>query len=243
MFRTGDLGRVEQDGSLRLLGRRDRLVKIRGVRVELAEVELALLRHPQVREAAAVALGAGADRQLGAVACPSGPDSALAPAELRRWAAMVLPAAMVPNVLQVVGRLPRTITGKIDREAISRWLDLPAETRPAPTTLASTAPVTEDAVAALWAEVLGVSAEAASTGDFLELGGDSLAAGRVAALCRQRFAADLPVSAVFTSPTVAELTDEIRNAAGVSVRIAPRARPAPLQHAQTVMRTGAHGEL
>jgi len=108
-YPTGDLVSRRPDGELMHHGRRDHLVKIHGFRVELGEVEAALLRHPAVREAIAVAV----DQRLAAVAVPS--DPALSVLELKRHCTSNLPQYMVPAEVRLVQSLPRTSSGKVDR--------------------------------------------------------------------------------------------------------------------------------
>lgn len=117
--RTGDLVRVDADGNLVYGGRRDAMVKIRGHRVELGEVEAALVSAPEVREAACVAVAD--DGQDGALRIEAyvHPDRGTAdPSALRRYCADELPRYMVPSRIHVVDRLPRTSTGKVDRRAL-----------------------------------------------------------------------------------------------------------------------------
>jgi amino acid adenylation domain-containing protein len=127
-YRTGDTVR-ERDGLLWFLGRRDGMVKIRGGRVELGEVEAVLRRHPQVAEVAAFALP---HDQLGAelvaVATAVHAGDAPRPRDLLAFCADHLPAYMRPGRVELLGSLPRTTTGKLDRQALAR--DLPATDRP-----------------------------------------------------------------------------------------------------------------
>jgi acyl carrier protein len=176
MFRTGDLGRWREDGCLVHLGRKDDLVKIRGHRVELGEVERVLLAAPGVADGAVVARPdrSGATRLVGyvvasgAVTIPVGVLSA----SLR----VALPDFMVPSAFVFLDALPRTPTGKVDR----RLLSAPDPVRPPLDTpfVAPSTPI-ERKVAAIWAEVLGIEPVGLDDG-FLELGGDSLVAARVA---------------------------------------------------------------
>ena len=112
--RTGDVVRVREDGSFDFLGRRDHMVKVRGCRVELGEVEAALVEHPAIREAAVLVNGAGPDARLVAfvLAAPGARPSLL---EVKRHCAERLPRYMIVDHLKVVADLPRTPNGKIDR--------------------------------------------------------------------------------------------------------------------------------
>lgn len=121
-YRTGDLVSRRPDGSWAFHGRRDHMVKVRGYRVELGEVETALLRCREVREAAVVAAPreVGGARETGLVAFVAGPpeEERAAPGRIRREAATWLPKYMIPAEIRVVGALPTTSTGKVDRQAL-----------------------------------------------------------------------------------------------------------------------------
>jgi D-alanine--poly(phosphoribitol) ligase subunit 1 len=118
-YRTGDMARYAADGRLEFLGRTDGQIKLRGHRIELAELESAAEDHPAVREAVAVLRAAG-DPQKAHIAlfAVAGPDE-VTPRELRRWMAERLPPAMVPGRITVEARLPRTTSGKVDRVALA----------------------------------------------------------------------------------------------------------------------------
>ncbi len=115
MYRTGDLVRLLPDGNVEIRGRIDSQLKIRGYRVEAAEVEATLLRSSGVREAAAVAVGAAGERELVAVVAGE-----VDPDRLRREAAAILPSYLVPSRVIVVAELPMTLNGKLDRPHLAR---------------------------------------------------------------------------------------------------------------------------
>lgn len=122
VHRTGDLVRRDADGDLTFLGRRDHMVKVRGYRVELGEVESALLRHPTVQEAVVLAVSA-ADGALRLEACVvPRPGAQPQEADLRRHCLQTVPRYMVPERLHVRTRLPLTSTGKVDRRALAATL-------------------------------------------------------------------------------------------------------------------------
>jgi acyl-coenzyme A synthetase/AMP-(fatty) acid ligase len=129
-YRTGDLVRILPDGVLDYLGRRDAMVKVRGYRVELGEVEAALATHPDVADVAAVVVGSGPESRLAAfvVAAPGG--RAPGPLAVRRHAARLLPAYMLPDLVRPLAALPRTANGKVDRRLLADLADRPAD-RPA----------------------------------------------------------------------------------------------------------------
>ncbi|WP_460395175.1 amino acid adenylation domain-containing protein [Actinophytocola sediminis] len=163
LYRTGDLVRWRADGALDYLGRTDFQVKVRGVRIELGEVEDSLARHPEVlAAAAAVHRDAGGNPRLIGYVVPATVD----PAGVREFVASVVPASSVPAVVVALAALPLTSSGKLDRAA------LPAPNA-VPRVAAPTGPV--GAVRAAFAETLGVEDVGADDG-FFALGGDSILA-------------------------------------------------------------------
>jgi amino acid adenylation domain-containing protein len=204
-YRTGDLARRLPDGRLIFLGRADRLVKIRGHRVELGEVDSALAALPGVAHAAVVARprigGAGAgDKEIIGYVVPS-PGASGDPAALRAGLAIRLPDFMVPRTVVVVDALPMGMTGKLDVAALP-----PPPGSPADGT--GTDPL-EAIIAAGWCEVLGLTRVGRET-TFAELGGHSL----LMALVQQRLEAALnrriPLVWLFEFPTVAGLATRLR---------------------------------
>ncbi|GAA1227079.1 hypothetical protein GCM10009665_16990 [Kitasatospora nipponensis] len=208
LYRTGDLARRDGRGVLHFLGRADQQVKILGHRVELGEIEAVLGNHPEVRAAAVtVHLTAAGDKQLvGHVVVSPALDGPIG-APLREYLRELLPGYLVPTAWVRLTRLPLTAHGKVDRAAL-----------PAPTTGGDGAGPTpaprnpvEQAVAEVWAELLGLESVGVHD-DFFELGGHSLLATQIVALLQERFPVDLPVRAVFDAPTVALLAEEVHRA-------------------------------
>ena len=202
MYDTGDLARWLPDGTLEFLGRADEQVKIRGYRVEPAEVETALRSHPGVREAIAVTQPSAASEPRLVAYCTV--DGTLDSEQLRGHLADWLPDYMLPGAIVIVAELPRTPSGKIDR------LALPDPDLAGAESAEYVAPRTplEEAVAAIWAQVLGMERVGVED-DFFALGGHSLLATQVVAQVRSDFAVDLPLHSLFTCPTVATLAAEI----------------------------------
>jgi acyl-coenzyme A synthetase/AMP-(fatty) acid ligase/acyl carrier protein len=200
---TGDLGRRLADGCLVHLGRIDFQVKIRGYQVPTNAVEAALLEIDGVREAAVVAHGSGpGERRLVAYVAPSAGE----PEQLRRVLSAVLPAHMVPQVFVFLDALPRTGSGKVSRG----HLPPPGRARPdLATPFARPRDEIESLLAGVWATVLDL--EAVGIDDhFLDLGGDSLAAMRVAAMVMQAANVEVSVGALLETPTVAEMAALVR---------------------------------
>ncbi len=167
MYRTGDLARWTGDGVLEFLGRADNQVKIRGMRVELEEIEVILATHPQVRHAAVILrqTPAGGAQLTGYALSTTGADGA----QLRAWCAEKLPEHMVPGTIVVLDEFPVTANGKIDRRA------LPIPVATAPTALVPAEDARVQAICDIFADLLGSPAVGADT-DFFGLGGDSIAA-------------------------------------------------------------------
>jgi amino acid adenylation domain-containing protein len=204
LYRTGDLARWLPCGRLQLLGRIDRQVKVRGFRVEPAEVEAALARLPQVREAVVdAAPDASGDLRLAAWVVLH--EAGVAPAEaaeLRRALGRALPEYLVPSVFWLLPELPRVPGGKVDRRALVSLAARPGAAEP----LQGGAPRTpvERELAALFIELLGVP-EVGREDDFFELGGHSLTGARLALRIRAVLGVDLPLQRIFEARTVAAL--------------------------------------
>jgi amino acid adenylation domain-containing protein len=198
LYRTGDLARWLPGGELEYRGRIDHQVKLRGHRIELGEVETTLESHAGVRQAVVVLReDAPDDQRLVAyvVTAGGGPTAA----ELRGWVKERLPDYMVPAAFVLLGELPLTAHGKVDRRA----LPPPGEAEAAGTYTAPRTPL-EEVLAGIWAEVLGRE-RVGIHDNFFELGGHSLLASRLVARIRDEFELDFPLQGLFESPTVAGL--------------------------------------
>jgi len=198
LYRTGDLARWLPDGTVEFLGRGDLQVKVRGYRIEPAEIEAALCRHPDVREAAVIAARdrrGSADRLIAYVVPADGrnPDSETLRTHLRAG----LPEYMVPSHLVTLPRLPLDPNGKLDRSALPDPV-LPTQGHVAPRT------DIEQRLAAIWAQVLD-RAELGIHDNFFDLGGHSLLATRCVSQIRDAFQIELPLQDLFAHPTIAEL--------------------------------------
>ncbi|MGE8655509.1 MAG: amino acid adenylation domain-containing protein [Achromobacter sp.] len=195
-YRTGDMGRYWPDGTLEFLGRRDHQIKLRGHRIELAEIETALLAQPDVRQA--VALVTGQPPALMAVLVV---DAMPETDALRTALRTLLPDYMVPTHWQQLDALPLSANGKVDYRALAEQL---AKAASPPVPYDAPCDPLEQELAALWAQVLGCE-RVSRHDDFFQLGGDSLRATRlVESLRRRRLAsAALSLRSVFAAPTVA----------------------------------------
>jgi amino acid adenylation domain-containing protein len=207
LYRTGDLVRESGDGTYEFVGRIDTQLKVRGYRVEPAEVEHALLRHPRV-DAAAVGMrdiADGVSVLVGYLQTAAPVSSREIADHLREW----LPAYMVPTRYVEVPALPRTATGKVDAKALAE-LELPAAAESS-----AAAPSTVDVVKAIWARVLGHD-EFDVDDDFFDVGGDSLLATWVVAELGQTLGRPVELAVFLEYSTVEDLAGRLASAVPVS---------------------------
>ncbi|MFJ8028860.1 amino acid adenylation domain-containing protein, partial [Streptomyces sp. NPDC096311] len=230
MYRTGDLARWRADGNLEYAGRADHQVKLRGFRIELGEIEAALAAHPQVAQVAVIGReDRPGDKRLVAYVVPA-PGHALDGAELRASLGKRLPEFMVPSALVVLDALPLTVNGKLDRRA------LPAPEYDPTTAFRAPRTAREEALCVVFGEVLGL--ESVGIDDsFFDLGGHSLLATRVVSRIRRALGVEVPLQALFETPTVAHLGERIGRADAARTALSAVERPAeiPLSFAQRRM--------
>ncbi|HEU4562188.1 MAG TPA: amino acid adenylation domain-containing protein, partial [Longimicrobium sp.] len=222
MYRTGDLCRWLPDGTVEYLGRTDFQVKVRGFRVELGEIEARLASHPGVREAVVLALddAAGGKRLVAYLV-----GEALESEALRAYLSEQLPEYMVPVAFVWLERLPLTPNGKLDRRA------LPAPDADAFAARAHEAPLgeMEEALAAIWAELLGIE-RIGRRDNFFDLGGHSLLAVRVVSRVRQALGVEAEIGDLFVRPVLADFARGLETAAHADLpAIVPAERGGPLE--------------
>ncbi|MEU8622513.1 amino acid adenylation domain-containing protein [Streptomyces sp. NPDC048623] len=227
MYRTGDLVRWTDAGVLEFVGRADDQVKVRGYRIELGEVESALAAAPGVARAVAmVREDTPGDRRLVGYVVPT--DGTVPDLQaVRRHVADVLPEYMVPSAVVALESVPLTPNGKTDRKAL-----------PAPAALAEgvrreARTAQEDLLCGLFAEILGV-ARVGVDDSFFDLGGHSLLATRLVSRVRSVLGVELPIRALFETPTVAGLARRLGDGAAARTPLVPQERPAeiPVSFAQ-----------
>ncbi|MBW2256472.1 MAG: amino acid adenylation domain-containing protein, partial [Deltaproteobacteria bacterium] len=204
IYRTGDLGRWRSDGSIDFLGRIDHLVKIRGYRVELGEIENALLdfegpASPVQAAVVTVRTDPAGHKTLCAYLVAT---RSLSQDTLRRHLAQHLPDYMIPSQIVMVEEMPLTTSGKIDRSALPE----PEALMESDGSHAPPSTPTEELVAGIWCEVLGIPA-VGRTDSFFDLGGHSISAIQVVVRIRDLFDLDLPMRLVFEHPELADLCD------------------------------------
>jgi amino acid adenylation domain-containing protein/thioester reductase-like protein len=213
MYRTGDRARRLPDGQLEFCGRVDHQVKVRGYRVELAEVELALAGHPAVVGAVADVRVLGESASL--VAWVAGDAD---PEEVRTHVAALLPAHMVPSRIVVLDKLPRNVAGKIDRAELANPCPDPEQSAGRPMT------ALETEVALLVTEIVGAG-RFGVTQSFFELGANSLHLARLALGLWSRFGVSVPIHQLFEVPHVAGTAQMIEAARRSDI---PRDEPGDL---------------
>ncbi len=237
LYKTGDRARWLPDGNLEYLGRLDRQVKIRGHRIELGEVEATLRHLPGVADAAVIATpGPGSapedaspssDLRLVAYVVPSHPgsvssDETLTPDSLRSGLAHNMPAYLLPAAIIILDSLPLTPNGKLDRNALPepQWGHVAILIRSGGQADAAPRSTTEEAIADLWAEVLGLDrVDIGIHDDFFSLGGHSLLASKVISRVRNQFHVDIPLRPLFERPTIsalAEVVDQARTSSATT---------------------------
>jgi amino acid adenylation domain-containing protein len=203
LYKTGDLACYLADGNIEFLGRVDRQVKIRGLRIEPGEIEAVLRQHSSVRETVVIAReDAAGEKQLVAyVVAPR--EARPTPGELRGFLKKKLPDYMVPAVYVPLDALPLMPNGKVDRGALPEPERTQSELGGG---FVAPRNALEIRLANLWEEVLGVR-PVGVTDNFFELGGHSLAAVRLFALIEKRLGKKVPLATVFRGATVEHLAN------------------------------------
>ncbi|MFX0544540.1 amino acid adenylation domain-containing protein [Roseovarius sp. S1116L3] len=207
LYRTGDLARwvrIDDGYEIECLGRTDNQIKLRGYRIELGEIEAALSDHPDVKQAAVLLkeTGPGDTRLIAYFVAEAG--CAPSSRSLRAHLAARLPDYMVPSRFETVATVPLTPNGKIDRKTLSmRELTVGTDALPS-------SGGTQERLLAIFREVL-VQNEVAPDDDFFEMGGHSLLTVKLFAEIRRSFGVDMPIAALFGSPTARSLAARIED--------------------------------
>jgi len=204
IYRTGDLGRMDRQGCLTYLGRKDSRVKVSGHTVEIAEVEAALRNVVGIGDVAVLARKHRGEQSLVAYVVPR-KDVDLTSSRLRKFLAEVLPLHMIPSNFVTLDALPRTPNGKVARE------ELPASgpwRRELDTAFVAPQSPLEETLAAILAEVLGIS-DIGVNDNFFDLGGNSLMAAQTMSRLRRVMDLDVPMRVFFENPTLAGLAQAV----------------------------------
>jgi amino acid adenylation domain-containing protein len=220
-FRSGDVGFWDAEGELVYLGRRDRQVKVSGVRIEPGEIEAALARHPGVRASHVIAPAGAAAGSTSLVAYLTG-DSSLTSEQLRAFLSRRLPRALVPESFVLLDSLPLNPNGKID---VAR-LPAPASVVMAQTGRHAVLDPIEALAAEVWASVLDRPV-ASGEADFFALGGSSLQAILTMARLGEALGRSLPVAMLFETPRLADLAQRLNAASDEEEDALPAPLPKP----------------
>jgi amino acid adenylation domain-containing protein len=205
LYRTGDLARYAADGTIEYVGRIDHQVKVRGVRIELAEIETVMLKHPQVQAAAAAISATASDNPRLVAYFIAHPDRPPSTSELRQFLSARLPQPMIPEIFEQVAAFPLTTSGKVDRKR----LPAPRLLRPnLDTAFERPRTSAETIIANVWQRVLGVDRIGVDD-NFFDLGGHSLRMTQVMALLQQQFDRPLSMVELFQYPTIHSLADHL----------------------------------
>ena len=206
IFRSGDRGRILADGSIEFAGRVDDQLKIRGLRVEPREIELAISRHPYVRQTLVVGRGepTGRIRLVAYIVADS--VGRLSSRQLREFLSQRLPAYMCPSSFIFLDALPLRKNGKVDRSA----LPVPDDTGALSSVALTPRSETEELISRIWRECLGIPVVLPDD-NFFDIGGDSLLLIRVHNRLEEAFGATLSVLELFEYATVSSLAEHLRS--------------------------------
>ena len=204
VYRTGDLGRWLPDGNVEFRGRRDHQVKIRGVRIEIEEIEYALRRHERVTEAAVAShVYDDVDQQLVGYVVLKGEEPEDA-AQLRQFLRELLPEQLIPATFVFLEALPRTRTGKLDRKALPK----PDLQRQSDDAFVAPRTSLESVIASIWKDLLKVD-QISVEDNFFELGGHSIMATQAVNRIREKCASKLTLRTFLSSPVIADIARHI----------------------------------
>lgn len=205
VYRTGDLGRWLPDGNVEFRGRKDQQVKVRGVRIEIEEIEYALRQHELVTEAAVAShLYDELDQQLVAYVVLKVEEPENVATQLRQFLRELLPEPLMPATFVFLEALPRTRTGKLDRKALTK----PDLQRQSKQSFAAPRTSLESVIAGIWQDLLKVD-QISVEDNFFELGGHSIMATQAVNRIREKCASTLTLRKFLESPVIADLASHI----------------------------------
>ncbi|WP_256756844.1 non-ribosomal peptide synthetase [Cohnella sp. WQ 127256] len=214
MYRTGDLAKWQADGTIVYMGRLDHQVKLRGYRIELGEIEAGLLRHPDIHEAVVtVKATPEGDKYLSAHMVS---DQTLTIADIRGHLDKLLPEYMIPARYSLIGKMPLTSSGKVDRKALANLEDVELAAADYEAPLDST----EEALIALWQTVLHRE-RIGALDNFFEIGGHSLKATELLNKLHKELRATLSLKEIFDNPTVRKMANVLRGKGKSDVALIP----------------------
>lgn len=234
LYKTGDVGRFLPDGNIEFLGRVDFQIKLHGFRIELSEIEAVLNEHPEVREAVVVAReDSNSHKRLVAYVVQQ-KEPQIRVKDLRDHVKNKLPDHMVPSHFVLLRELPRTPSGKVERNA----LPAPDQIQDLERVSANPRTPLEQMLVNIWADLLNVN-EIGIHDNFFELGGHSLLAMQLLSRVRSSFQVELPLRTLFEDPTISSLAARIEKTRNSETRFyappirrLPRDQGLPLSFAQ-----------
>ncbi|MGB7604817.1 MAG: amino acid adenylation domain-containing protein [Lutisporaceae bacterium] len=208
IYKTGDLGRILPDGNMEVVGRIDHQVKIRGFRIEIGEIENRLLNHKAIKEAAIIAKEDNTGSKYLCAYIVS--DIKLTVSELRDYLSEDLPEYMLPSYFILLDKLPLTLNGKVDRKALyNSTLSEFGTSMTVGTEYEAPRNNIEEALAAIWKEILGVE-KIGINDNFFELGGHSLKAISLGAKIHKVLNVEISLKEIFTNPTIKGISECIK---------------------------------
>jgi hypothetical protein len=219
MFRTGDFARWREDGRIAFVGRQDAQVKIRGVRIEIGEIEAAIARLPGVAAAVVMPDPRLGNNELVAFIAATGAEAVYSDS-LRAGLLTLLPVAMIPARFHFVAAIPISTSGKADRHALQA--SLPPLMRGSSASSTLEVQSLEGQIATVWCEVLACE-EVDYHANFFDIGGHSLKVAKVNALLQACLARDIPLIDHFRYTTVATLAEHLRGSAAAESPAEPGA--------------------
>lgn len=205
IYKTGDRGRYVPDGNIEFLGRNDFQVKIRGHRIELAEIEVCLTEHPEILEAVVITTGKTAYEKRIAAHIVAG--ETITNESILKFISKKLPTYCMPSAINIIESIPVTANGKIDRKKLGNIkLEIKKEAD-------FIDPVTENEqhISDIWCEILGIEKISVNS-NYFELGGNSFDATRIIAMIRKKLHVDLPLAILFEKPTISALANFVDEA-------------------------------
>ncbi|WP_165423155.1 non-ribosomal peptide synthetase [Ktedonosporobacter rubrisoli] len=210
LYKTGDIARYRADGALEYLGRMDHQVKIRGLRIELEEIEMVLMQHPAVREAVAITreLAPGDTRLVAYLIPTSSPmnqGDSLDVEEIQRYLSARLPDYMVPRTFMILESLPLSPNGKFDRQRLPQIME---ETPSQPRAYVPPSNDIERTIAEIWGEILHLQ-QISIESNFFELGGHSLLVTQMRSKLRERLHVELSIMEAFRFTTIQTLARHV----------------------------------
>jgi amino acid adenylation domain-containing protein len=222
LYRTGDIGRRRAHGEIEYLGRADTQIKLRGMRIELGEVESVLSTHPTVQQVVVTVTGASEQQKLSAYVLAKAANGMLSAEELRRYARSKLPEQMTPTEYWKLDEMPLLPSGKINRAVLPKHATMLLWNEQG---CVGPRNETEAQLEKIWSELLNLEKIGVDQ-NFFELGGHSLLVLQMTARIRRKLNVELPARVVFEFPTIAALAEQVVSAGTPALT----ARSSPMRH-------------